>query len=104
MEYVPGRDIASVVKQKLPEFLPYETVADYIAQAADGFQHAHEANLIHRDVKPANLLIDEKGVVKILDLGLALMSNDEEASLTIAHNENVLGTADYLPPDQSRYE
>jgi serine/threonine-protein kinase len=72
-----------------------------MAQSAEGFTYAHENNLIHRDVKPANLLVDEKGVVKILDLGLALYSDEESASLTVAHNENVLGTADYLSPEQA---
>lgn len=100
MEYVAGEDLWSLVKREGP--LPFETVADYIAQAAVGLGYAHEAGLIHRDVKPSNLLIDEKGVVKVLDLGLARFSDDEEqGSLTVAHNENVLGTADYLAPEQA---
>jgi serine/threonine protein kinase len=64
--------------------------------------HAHENGLVHRDIKPANLLLDTKGVVKILDLGLARFFDDSEtASLTAAHNETVLGTADYLSPEQA---
>jgi serine/threonine-protein kinase len=101
MEYVAGADLNTVVKELAPRFLDYAVAADYIVQAADGLQHAHESNLIHRDVKPANLLVDDKGVVKILDLGLALFSSEAESSLTIAHNENVLGTADYLAPEQA---
>jgi serine/threonine protein kinase len=99
MEYVEGRDLNAIVKQEGP--LPLELACNYIAQSAEGLSHAHEASLIHRDVKPANLLVDPKGVVKILDLGLALFSDSEEASLTVAHNENVLGTADYLAPEQA---
>jgi eukaryotic-like serine/threonine-protein kinase len=57
--------------------------------------------VIHRDVKPANLLIDAKGVVRLLDMGLALVTKGEEESLTVANNENVLGTADYLAPEQA---
>ena len=57
--------------------------------------------VIHRDVKPANLLIDQAGVVRLLDMGLALMSVGDDVSLTVANNENVLGTADYLAPEQA---
>jgi serine/threonine protein kinase len=100
MEYVPGRDLQAIVQQDGP--LDFATAADYIRQTANGLAHAHSENLIHRDVKPANLLVDERNVVKILDLGLALFSlQDDSASLTVAHNENVLGTADYLAPEQA---
>jgi len=99
MEYIEGKDLQNIVKQDGP--LPLEVACNYIAQAADGFQYAHENGLIHRDVKPANLLIDAKGTVKILDLGLALLADEERSSLTVAHNENVLGTADYLSPEQA---
>jgi serine/threonine-protein kinase len=99
MEFIEGKDLNTVVKQEGP--LPMELACNYIAQSAEGLAHAHGANLIHRDVKPANLLVDQKGVVKILDLGLALFSDDERASLTVEHKENVLGTADYLAPEQA---
>ena len=99
MEYVAGRDLQFKVKHAGP--LPYSDAGDYISQAALGLQHAHDEGLIHRDIKPANLLLNEEGVVKILDLGLALFADGDEASLTIAHNENVLGTADYLAPEQA---
>lgn len=101
MEYVRGQDLQQRIADDGP--LGIGKAADYIAQAARGLQHAHEASLIHRDIKPANLLVDEQETVKILDLGLALVSSDEDmASLTIAHNENVLGTADYLSPEQAK--
>ena len=99
MEYVEGRDLHNIVRQDGP--LEYRLAANYIAQAAAGLEHAHEAGLIHRDIKPANLLVDLKGTVKVLDLGLAKFSDTDKASLTIAHDENVLGTADYLPPEQA---
>lgn len=103
MEYVQGRDLQNTVRDldEKHEQLPFEKAANYILQAARGLHHAHEAGLIHRDIKPANLLVDTEGTVKILDMGLALFKNDEMASLTIAHNENVLGTADYLAPEQA---
>ncbi len=99
MEYVEGHDLQNIVKEGGP--LDYYLAANYTAQAAAGLDHAHEAGLIHRDIKPANLLVDSKGTVKVLDLGLAKFSNSEKASLTIAHDENVLGTADYLAPEQA---
>lgn len=99
MEYVEGRDLQQIVKEDGP--MDYVAVADYIRQAAEGLSHAHESGLIHRDVKPANLLVDQKNVVKILDLGLARFTDDDKASLTLAFDENVLGTADYLAPEQA---
>jgi len=99
MEFIEGKDLNTIVKQEGP--LPLELACNYIAQSAEGLAHAHEKGLIHRDVKPANLLVDTKGIVKILDLGLALFSDEAQASLTVEHNENVLGTADYLAPEQA---
>ena len=99
MEFIDGKDLQNIVKQE--GALPLELACNYIAQSAEGLAYAHENNLIHRDIKPANLLIDDKGIVRILDLGLALYSDGAKASLTVAHNENVLGTADYLSPEQA---
>lgn len=99
MEFIDGRDLHGMVKSEGP--LDFALAADYIAQAAEGLQHAHEAGLVHRDVKPANLLIDSRGTIKVSDLGLARFDDAEAASLTMEHNENVLGTADYVAPEQA---
>ncbi len=99
MEYVDGQDLHQMVAGQGP--LDYDTAADYIAQVANGLQHAHEMGLVHRDIKPANCLVDRHGVVKLLDLGLAKLTEDDQASLTMANEENVLGTADYLAPEQA---
>ena len=99
MEYVDGLDLQQLVKRDGP--MDFSTAADIIAQAARGLEHAHNNGVIHRDVKPANLLVDPKGVVKLLDMGLALVSAGDDESLTVANNENVLGTADYLAPEQA---
>lgn len=99
MEYVEGRDLQVAVTADGP--LSPVQAADYMRQAASGLAHAHQVGLIHRDIKPGNLLIDVRGVVKILDMGLAAFSDDSQASLTIAHDERVLGTVDYLSPEQA---
>ena len=98
MEYVNGRDLHQTVGHDGP--LKYEVAADYIAQVARGLQHAHEMGLVHRDIKPANCLVDPHKTVKLLDMGLAKLT-DDETSLTLANDENVLGTADYLAPEQA---
>lgn len=98
MEYVEGKDLHVLVKESGP--LSYDVAADYIAQVARGLAHAHEMGLVHRDIKPANCLVDLNHTVKLLDMGLARLIDDEE-SLTLDNNENVLGTADYLAPEQA---
>jgi serine/threonine-protein kinase len=100
MEYVEGTDLHAKVKAEGP--LDIREAADFIRQAAGGLHHAHEEGLVHRDIKPANLILERKGTVKILDLGLALSDDDEDASLTREHDEKVLGTADYLAPEQAK--
>jgi serine/threonine protein kinase len=99
MEYVDGQDLHQIVSQNGP--LTYEAAVDYIAQVANGLQHAHEMGMVHRDIKPANCLLDRNQVVKLLDLGLAKLTEDDQTSLTMANEENVLGTADYLAPEQA---
>jgi serine/threonine protein kinase len=99
MEYVDGQDLHQIIMGQGP--LDYDTAADYIAQVANGLQHAHEMGLVHRDIKPANCLVDRHSTVKLLDLGLAKLTEDDQASLTMANEENVLGTADYLAPEQA---
>lgn len=99
MEYIEGRDLQRIVKKDGP--LDCLTAADYLRQAGEGLVHAHDAGLIHRDVKPANLIVDHRNVVKVMDLGLARFTEEDRASLTVAYDENVLGTADYLAPEQA---
>ena len=102
MEYIDGIDLHAKVKQDGP--LGVRDAVEFIRQAAVGLEYAHGEGLVHRDIKPANLILDHKGVVRILDLGLALADDnddDKQASLTREHDEKVLGTADYLAPEQA---
>ena len=94
MEFVDGLDLQQLVKRDGPLDPVY--AAELIRQAACGLEHAHASGVIHRDVKPANLLIDRDGVVRLLDMGLALMSVTDEVSLTVANNENVFGNGRLL--------
>ncbi len=101
MEYVEGCSLHELVQRKGP--LRFEDAVDYARQAAQGLAHAHAAGMVHRDIKPGNLLVDLTGTVKVLDLGLARYFDSGETgeALTIAHDEKVLGTADYLSPEQA---
>jgi serine/threonine protein kinase len=99
LEFIDGYDLHELVEKSRP--LDTATTVEYIRQAAEGLAHAHECGMVHRDIKPANLLVNLDGTVKILDLGLARIDDETEASLTLAHGENVLGTADYLAPEQA---
>lgn len=99
MEYVPGRDLKTLVEQDGP--LPPRVAAEYIRQAAEGLAHAHTAGLVHRDMKPANLLVDLRGTVRVLDLGLASFADDIDAALSREFDDKVLGTVDYLAPEQA---
>ena len=101
MEYVEGTSLQELVPSKgIKSILD---AAEYTRQAALGLQHAHENGMVHRDIKPGNLLVDLNGVVKILDLGLARFFRVDEGNeaLTLRHDEKVLGTADYLAPEQA---
>jgi predicted unusual protein kinase regulating ubiquinone biosynthesis (AarF/ABC1/UbiB family) len=69
MEFVDGPDLSSLLKKQ--GRLPLKQVCDFIAQAARGFAFAHGKGIVHRDIKPGNLLVDKDGTVKVLDMGLA---------------------------------
>ena len=98
MEYVDGSDLHRLVARQ--GVLPFDRAADYVRQAALGLAHAHAAGMIHRDVKPANLLLDRDGSVKLLDLGVVRVTRQNETSLTLDQGVHIIGTVDYLPPEQ----
>jgi len=105
MEYVDGIDLLTLVKERGP--LPVDQAVDYVLQAAAGLAYAHSQKVIHLDVKPANLLLDKSGTIKILDMGLAriddLVSNIENAPAeALIQNGKVMGTVDYVPPERSK--
>ncbi len=95
-ELVPGMDLKRHVQKEGP--LDEASAASFIAQAARGLGHAHEQGLVHRDVKPGNLLVMPDGRLKVLDLGLAGSELEEES----ARLGRVVGTMDYIAPEQIR--
>jgi eukaryotic-like serine/threonine-protein kinase len=90
MEYVPGASLAESPR------LPVANVVDLGVQACAGLQHAHDAGLVHRDVKPANLLVRSDGVLKVADFGIARAAESTRHTLA----GTLLGTAAYLAPEQ----
>ena len=105
MQYIDGCNLADYVRD-VRGCLSVAVAVDFILQAARGLQHAHGEGILHRDIKPSNLLVDRRGVVKILDLGLALFvdrtaadDNLQSNRLTLAGER--LGTANYMSPEQA---
>jgi eukaryotic-like serine/threonine-protein kinase len=100
-EYVPGTDLRKLVRRNGP--LAYQIAATIISQAAEGLHYAHRRGLVHRDVKPGNLLVTPDGRTKITDLGLAWFLMEEiEASKPAGKGPHLVGTADYLAPETIR--
>jgi serine/threonine protein kinase len=100
-EYVPGTDLRKLVRRNGP--LPYAIAATIIAQAAEGLHYAHRRGLVHRDVKPGNLLVTPDGRTKITDLGLAWFLMEElEGGGRTGKPGSLVGTADYLAPETIR--
>jgi serine/threonine protein kinase len=99
MEFVDGNSLHRMVADHGP--MDVIRACHYVAQAAAGLDHAHQAGWIHRDVKPSNLLVDRHGTVKILDLGLALFFPEDRDGLSGKYDQGtVLGSADFLAPEQ----
>lgn len=94
MEYVDGVSLAEEVHRRGP--LPADEVAELGRQASAGLAHAHERGVVHRDVKPQNLLLDRAGTLKVADFGIA-RAGDVSATLTQAGT--LLGTAAYMAPE-----
>lgn len=107
MEYVDGESLFRMVNRCGP--LPVEQAIEYAQQTASGLQHAHERKMIHRDIKPHNLMVSEDQVVKILDFGLSKFRRDLEsgetdsvADETILTLKNTsMGTEGYIAPEQA---
>ncbi|MGZ4537312.1 MAG: protein kinase domain-containing protein [Nocardioidaceae bacterium] len=95
MELVPGEPLSALLRNGEP--MPHQTAADLVAQAADALAAAHALGIVHRDVKPANLLVTPEGAVKITDFGIARAA----ASAALTQTGQIIGTPHYLSPEQA---
>jgi len=100
MEYVEGRTLRDILKAE--GRLPARRAMEIVADVCGALDFSHRAGLVHRDVKPANVMITEAGAVKVMDFGIARALSDNSA--TVTQTANVIGTAQYLSPEQARGE
>ena len=96
MEYVKGKTLKQIINQNVR--LSYERAIDIAIQISKALDCAHRNNIIHRDVKPQNILVTDEGVVKVTDFGIAKASS----SVTITNSNKVIGSAHYFSPEQAR--
>ncbi len=95
MEYVEGKTLKQLLKRR--GSLTITEVIDIMSQLTDGMAHAHDAYIIHRDIKPQNIMILENGLIKITDFGIAMALNSTQLTQT----NSVMGSVHYLPPEQA---
>ena len=95
MEYIEGKTLKQLLKKR--ESLTLTEVIDIMTQLTDGIAHAHESYIIHRDIKPQNIMIEDDGRIKITDFGIAMALNATQLTQT----NSVMGSVHYLPPEQA---
>jgi serine/threonine protein kinase len=98
MEYVEGTSLAALVGRG--RALPVLPACNYVAQAAAGLQHAHRCGMVHRDIKPHNLMLTPQGRVKVLDFGLARFVSESASHGGLTQQGTLMGTPDYIAPEQ----
>ncbi len=99
MEFVEGPDLATLLKRRGP--LPLADACRYAQQAALGLQHAFERGMVHRDIKPQNLMLTSEGVFKILDFGLACARSRQAKGTRLTQQDSFMGTPEYVAPEQA---
>ena len=98
MEMVEGRNLKELIKENGP--FPIDKAIAIAKQICDALEHAHEHQIIHRDIKPHNIIITKDGVVKVTDFGIARAVS----TATVTHSGNIMGSVHYFSPEQARGE
>lgn len=98
MEYVDGQTLKEIIRRDAP--LSIDKAADIAIMICDGIHHAHEKGIIHRDIKPHNILVTEHGMVKVADFGIARATS----TATITYGNNIVGSVHYISPEQAKGE
>lgn len=98
MEYVPGATLEAIVQREGP--LPWDRAASLCALVCDGLGHAHQQGVVHRDVKPANVMLTPSDAVKVMDFGIARMAGQSRQT----RHGSTIGTPHYMAPEQLRGE
>src|SRR5262245_44898794 len=96
MEYIEGETLGAVIRER--RNIPVERKLQWIEQLCDGLAYAHRAGLVHRDVKPANLIVDRDGVLKVLDFGIERIG--QSAATVMTQAGTLMGTLNYMSPEQ----
>jgi len=98
MEYIKGKTLKELITERAP--LPLNEVIDIVKQICDALEHAHENSIVHRDIKPHNIIITRGGRVKVTDFGIARAVS----TATVTHTRGIIGSVHYFSPEQAKGE
>ncbi|KJS20944.1 MAG: hypothetical protein VR72_12720 [Clostridiaceae bacterium BRH_c20a] len=98
MEYIKGKTLKEIINEQAP--IPLNETIDIVKQICDALEHAHENSIVHRDIKPHNIIITRGGRVKVTDFGIARAVS----TATVTHTRGIIGSVHYFSPEQAKGE